>query len=166
MRAGIALGSNLDERLNHLRLARDRIIGLPGADEPVALSSVYQTAPVECPPGTPDFLNAVMEISYDGAAEDLLRELRQIEGELGREETRARNQSRTIDLDLLYFGDQVREGEEIELPHPRLAERRFVLEPLAEIRPELILPGQEETVARLLEKLPAEPVVVRAPAQW
>lgn len=165
MRAAIAFGSNLGDRFALLQAARTRLTSLPGVEPSLAASSVYETEPVDCERHAPRFLNAVMEIGYDGSAHDLLRELRQIEEALGRPESHPRNASRTIDLDLLYFGDEAIDETELQLPHPRLAERRFVLEPLAEIRPDLILPGQTETVAALLKKLSQTPLV-RFASEW
>ena len=141
MRAGIALGSNLDDRLANLCAARDEIIELPGVEEPFLFSAIYETEPVGCERGASAFLNAVMEIGYEMNAENLLRELAVIENALGRKRSGERNLSRTIDLDLLYLGEIEMSMPEIELPHPRIAGRRFVLEPLSEIRPDLKLPG-------------------------
>ena len=166
MRAGIALGSNLGDRRATLRDARARVENLPGVEPPLLASSLYETEPVDCEPGAQSFLNAVIEIGYDGAAEELLRELRQIEHALGRSAGHARNTSRTLDLDLLYFGDTTIAREDLELPHPRLHQRAFVLEPLAEIRPDLILPNQSKTVASLLEQLPDRSPLLRVASEW
>ena len=166
MRAGIALGSNLGDRLAHLGAARDEIIDLPGVKEPFLFSSVYETEPVGCERGAGEFLNSVMEIEYEKNAENLLQELAVIESSLGRERSGERNLSRTIDLDLLYLGNVKMTTPEIELPHPRAAVRRFVLEPLAEIRPDLKLPGQKKSVKALLSKLPNTEQVVRLPDEW
>jgi len=166
MRAGIALGSNLGDRLAHLGAARDEIIDLPGVKEPFLFSSVYETEPVGCERGAGEFLNSVMEIEYEKNAENLLQELAVIESSLGRERSGERNLSRTIDLDLLYLGNVKMTTPEIELPHPRAAVRRFVLEPLAEIRPDLRLPGQKKSVKALLSKLPNTEQVVRLPDEW
>jgi 2-amino-4-hydroxy-6-hydroxymethyldihydropteridine diphosphokinase len=166
MRAGIALGSNLGDRLAHLGAARDEIIDLPGVKEPFLFSSVYETEPVGCERGAGAFLNSVMEIEYEKNAENLLQELAVIESSLGRERSGERNLSRTIDLDLLYLGNVKMTTPEIELPHPRAAVRRFVLEPLAEIRPDLKLPGQKKSVKALLSKLPNAEQVVRLPDEW
>ncbi len=107
-----------------------------------------------------------MEIGYAGEPRELLAELREIERALGRPATHARNTARTLDLDLLYFGDAVIATAELELPHPRVTGRRFVLEPLAEIRPDLILPGQSENVADLLVKLLASAPLLRVTSEW
>lgn len=165
-RAGIALGSNLGDRLSHLKAARERVSRLPGVGPPLLASSVYETEPINCEPNAPEFLNAVMEINYAGSAIDLLHELRCIEAALGRPAMHARNSARTLDLDLLYFGEQTMPGPDLELPHPRLRERRFVLEPLAEIRGNLVLPCETESVAALLRRLPGSPPLLRIASEW
>ena len=166
MRAGIALGSNLGDRLGMLRTARAAIERLPKAEKPVLASSIYETAPVDCEPGAPAFLNAVMEIGHAGSADELLKQLREIEATLGRPLEHAKNTSRTVDLDLLYFGDVAIRRPDLQLPHPRMHERRFVLQPLSEIRPELVLPEQTESVARLLARLPETPPLLRVASEW
>lgn len=166
MRAGIGLGSNLGDRLAHLRSARKKILRLSGVTASFLSSAVYETEPVGCEPGAGKFLNAVIEIGFDGEPERLLRELRTIEISLGRERDRESNVSRTIDLDLLYFDDYVINRTELQVPHPRMASRRFVLAPLADIRPDLILAMQTEPVHVLLRRLLDKPVVVRMTEEW
>jgi len=160
MRAGIALGSNVGDRLENLRAARASVFALAG--EPMKSSRVFETEPVGCEPGTAAFFNAVVEIECDdsSSSESLLQALRDIECGMGRPVRYPRNASRVIDLDLLYLGEITLKNEELTLPHPRLRERRFVLAPLAEIRPELVLPGEKQSVAELLARLPDEPRVV------
>jgi 2-amino-4-hydroxy-6-hydroxymethyldihydropteridine diphosphokinase len=155
-RAGIALGSNLGESLAQLRaaLAALRKISTPGA--PLLVAPVYQTQPLDCPPGSPDFLNSVVEIGFDGDASSLLACTRVIEESLGRVRGTERNAPRFIDLDLLYRGDECVRRDELVLPHPRLFERRFVLQPLADIRPDLILPGNNRSIAEVLRSLPPD----------
>jgi 2-amino-4-hydroxy-6-hydroxymethyldihydropteridine diphosphokinase len=165
MRAGVALGSNLGERIAHLRNARREIAAMPGALPPLRSSAIYETEPVDCEPGAAKFLNAVVEFGYTGQAEELRRVLAAIERTLGRPATHERNVSRPIDLDLLYFGDLVMETAELRLPHPRMVDRGFVLRPLADIRADLVLPKQTETVAALLSRLPASGVV-RLDLEW
>lgn len=165
MRAGIALGSNLGHRLSNLLRAREQIARL-SSDRELAASPIYETDPVDCESNAPSFYNAVIEIDYAGSPSELLAELRAIEEQLGRPANHARNTSRTIDLDLLYFGDEQIDTPNLRLPHPRLHDRRFVLAPLAEIRPELLLPNETATVAELLATLPESPPVVRASEQW
>ncbi len=158
MRCGIALGSNLGDRLDHLRRARAAVEALHIGPEPILVSALYETEPVDCEPGTAAYLNAVMEITYEKPPIVLLDTLQQIEQSFGRPSKRPRNAPRTIDLDILYAGNLTLANEEIIIPHPRLHSRRFVLAPLAEIRPDLLLPGYHETIATLLAQLPATPV--------
>jgi 2-amino-4-hydroxy-6-hydroxymethyldihydropteridine diphosphokinase len=153
LRAGIGLGSNLGNRLAQLRAARSAIQQLPAVSAPFKASPLYETEPVQTEPGAGAFLNAVLEVGYSGEPLELLAALHQIEGQLGRAAERARNASRTIDLDLLYVGDVVLTTAAAVVPHPRMHLRRFVLAPLAEIRPELRLPGRQHTIAELLATL-------------
>lgn len=151
-RVGIALGSNLGDRLSHLQRAVERLrqIAVPG--KPFLSAPVYQTEPLLCPTGSPDFFNSVVELSFKGTAAELLHITQEIERSLGRLPQAERNAPRVIDLDLLYFGDRRIDSESLVLPHPRIGERRFVLQPLACIRPELVLVGQVQTIAELLDK--------------
>lgn len=153
VRAGIALGSNLGDRLAHLAAALKGLRGLAVPGGAVRVAPVYRTVPRFCPPGSPDFLNTVVEIDWASSPEALLEETRRLEVALGRVRGVVRNAPRTIDIDLLYVGDAVLDTEDLVLPHPRLGERRFVLQPLADLRPELVLPGAAATVAALLASL-------------
>jgi 2-amino-4-hydroxy-6-hydroxymethyldihydropteridine diphosphokinase len=166
MRAGIAFGSNLGDRLLTLRQARACVAASALLAPPFLASSVYLTSPVDCPPGTEPFLNAVLEAELTGDPVALLRDLRALEHGLGRPESRGRNEPRLIDLDLLYAGDREINTAELVLPHPRISGRRFVLAPLAEIRPGLILPGQTKTVSQLLKTLPAGNSAEPLDARW
>lgn len=166
MRAGVALGSNLSDRLQHLRMARQAMVELEGVTPPILASAIYETDPVDCEAGAGKFLNAVVEFSYEGKPADLWEELRQIEASLGRPGDHARNVSRKIDLDLLYFAEMKFEEGSLQLPHPRLHLRRFVLQPLADIRADLILPGQTKTVRELLGSLAQSARVERLTNNW
>lgn len=165
MRAGIALGSNLGDRLENLRAARNAIVDLAGTS-PVSASAIYETEPVDCEPGAAGFLNAVLEFEFEGEPGDLLRKLKQIEMAMGRPADHARNTSRKIDIDLLYFGEAKIDNEQMKVPHPRMHLRRFVLQPLSDIRPELVLPGQTKTVGELLALLDDSAKVVRLTNDW
>jgi 2-amino-4-hydroxy-6-hydroxymethyldihydropteridine diphosphokinase len=165
-RAGIALGANLQERLRSLTTARQSIFGLAGVLPPFLSSSVYETDPVECEPGARKFLNAVIEIGYADCAQRLLADLQKIEVSLGRPAEHARNHSRSIDLDLLYVGAHQIDEPGLQLPHPHIHLRGFVLRPLAEIRPNLVLPGQARKVIELCQELAGPSSVVRASHQW
>ena len=166
MRAGIALGSNLGDRLAALKAARAEICTLSGVEDPVIASPIYETDPVGCEPGAGAFLNAVIELSYAESPLRLFNKLREVEVALGRPASHIRNVSRPIDIDLLYFGDFVIAIEQLTVPHPRIYSRRFVLQPLADIRPDLILPGQTKTVRELLTLLSPSAKVVRSTLQW
>src|SRR5438128_8600640 len=113
VRVAVALGSNVGNRAAHLRAARVAINGIAGVAPPIHASSMYETEPVDCEPGAAAFLNAVIECSFHGEPMRLFRELKRIEGELGRPADHARNVSRSIDLDLLYFGDMVVRNESL-----------------------------------------------------
>ncbi len=166
MRVGIALGSNIGARLANFHAARKAIVNLAGVSGPILSSSIYETEPVDCEPGAEKFFNAVLEIAYESDPRNLLVELKKIERSLGRPAEHPRNVSRQIDIDLLYAGDSKIENEHVHVPHPRLHLRRFVLEPLAEIRPDLILPNQTQTVAQLVGNLHDSAAVVRLKDQW
>ena len=140
MRTGIALGSNIEPRLTYLQAARRQIDLLHAGPQPVLCSKVYETSPVGCPPGSPLFLNAVLELCIREEPQELLRKLQAIEQSLGRRPSATRNSPRVIDIDLLYCDDVVISTPNLTLPHPRIAQRLFVLRPLADIRPKLILP--------------------------
>ena len=153
MRCGIALGSNIKNRLANLCEGCKRASSLHEPGVPIRVSSIYETTPVDCEPGTTPYLNAVMEINFSGPPVALLDQLLQIEREMGRPSKKPRNSPRKIDLDVLYVGNLVLNNPEIIIPHPRLGQRRFVLTPLAEIAPELILPGYSLCVRALLADL-------------
>ena len=166
MRTAAALGSNLGDRLENLRAARNAILRLSNVKPPILSSALYETEPVDCEPGANKFLNAVIEFDYEGDSASLFEQLARIEQALGRRRDHPRNVSRTIDIDLLYCGDRKIEDERLQLPHPRLHLRKFVLQPLADIQPGLVLPGQAKTVRQLLEKLKQSGAVVRVMDIW
>lgn len=162
MEAGLSLGSNLGDRLAHLRQAVSRLAALPGA-RILARSRVYETEPVEVPAAYRGlaFLNAVVILEWPGTVRELLAATKEIERAEGRERGE-RNGPRTLDLDILYAGGLRVEEPDLLVPHPRWAERRFVVEPLAEVRPDLALPGGRLTAREALAALPAGGVRVFA----
>ena len=154
----VALGSNLGDREGMLREAVLRLKRLPRT-EVLAVASFRQTEPLDCPPGAGRFLNSAAKLRTELTARELLEGLMRIEHELGRRRTAGpRHAPRTIDLDLLLLGDQVLAGTDLEVPHPRMHQRRFVLEPLAEIAAETVHPVLHKTVAQLLAELPGDKV--------
>lgn len=158
--ASIALGSNLGDRHANLRAARAL---LPAT----TASSIYETDPVDCPPGSLPFLNCVLQLDWPETATELHSLTKSIEAMLGRPDQHDRNSPRLIDLDLLAFGNESISTSTLQIPHPRMHLRRFVLQPLAEISPRLILPGFRLTVASLLAELNSpEPPLRLHHHQW
>jgi 2-amino-4-hydroxy-6-hydroxymethyldihydropteridine diphosphokinase len=149
----VALGSNLGDSAGILRGAMERLKAWPKGI--ARSSSLWRTVPVDCPPGSPPFLNAVVGWvrSPDDNPEALLESLQALEHEFGRQVKEVRNAARRLDLDLIACGTEIRRQAQLILPHPRAAERAFVLYPLSEILPDLILPGQERTVRELRDAL-------------
>jgi 2-amino-4-hydroxy-6-hydroxymethyldihydropteridine diphosphokinase len=166
MRTAVALGSNLGDRLENLRAARRRVVDLAGVRTPILASAIYETEPVDCEPGAAKFLNAVIEFEYEGNPADLLEQLARIEESLGRKRDHGKNISRTIDIDLLYCGDRKIDSERLQLPHPRMHVRKFVLQPLAEVHPDLVLPNQTKTVRELLAELEETGKALRLTDDW
>ena len=116
---------------------------------------------MDCPTGSPPFINAVIGLVTrpSETPESLLIKLQELEKEFGRQPKKIVNEPRTLDLDLIAFGDVTRATENLALPHPRAHIRRFVLQPLSEIAPNLILPGQSLSVAEAVKKLPPDPLM-------
>ncbi len=166
MRTAVALGSNLGDRLGNLRAARQAILSLSNVNPPILSSPIYETEPIGCEQGAEKFLNAVVEFDYEGDPTNLLEQFIRIEEALGRRREHSRNVSRTIDIDLLYCGDRNIENERLQLPHPRMHLRKFVLQPLADIRPELVLSGQKKTVSESLRELGKSSEVLRFADEW
>ncbi|NQV71073.1 MAG: 2-amino-4-hydroxy-6-hydroxymethyldihydropteridine diphosphokinase [Pseudohongiella sp.] len=155
--AFVSLGSNLPSKFGSceatLRAAIRCLASLSRA-APV-VSSLYLTQPIDCPPGTPDFVNAAvaLEIPVGQSPQDLLANLLKLETEFGRQRGDLQNQPRSLDLDLITYGNHIVSEEFLILPHPRAGQRLFVLQPIAEIDATLVLPGQSRTVAQLLRQL-------------
>ena len=153
----VALGSNLGDSRGTILQAMDHLEQL--SVTPLIRSSLWQTAPVDCPPGSPPFVNATVGlIPVSGeTSESLLRKLQALEKQFGRQAKKVLNEPRPLDLDLIAFGAETRRTRTLTLPHPRAHQRQFVLQPLSEIAPDLVLPGQKQSVSELLTKVPAEP---------
>jgi 3-oxoacyl-[acyl-carrier protein] reductase len=153
--AYLALGSNLGDRRANLQEALRLLAERPGVVV-TRVSSFFETAPVGGPPGQGNYLNAAAEVQTDLPPRQLLDWLLDVERRLGRVR-QERYGPRTVDLDLLLYGDQVLDEPGLLVPHPRLHERRFVLEPLAEIAPRAVHPRFRSTVRELLDKLAPSP---------
>ena len=143
MRVGIGLGSNLGTRTEEMASAR---VWLRSLDPGARFSGVFETEAVDCPPGSPGFLNQATEICWNGSLHGLLDLLQGYERSRGRQTVRGRNQPRALDLDLLYADGRKVRTTRLQLPHPRMGSRRFVMEPLAEICPERKVSGLPGTV--------------------
>ncbi|SDJ89411.1 2-amino-4-hydroxy-6-hydroxymethyldihydropteridine diphosphokinase [Microbulbifer yueqingensis] len=149
-RCFIGLGSNLEAPRQQLQAALSALDALPRT-RLLRCSSFYRSAAVG-PGEQPDYLNAVAEIDSGLSAGELLDALQAIEADQGRERS-IRWGARTLDLDILLFGEEVLDSERLQVPHPRMAERNFVLLPLAELEPRLVLPTGE-SLASLLRHCP------------
>src|ERR1043165_2458679 len=138
--AFIALGSNMGDSEKILSQAMIRLAEF--STKPLLKSSLWKSTPVDCPPGSPPFVNAVVGLVPRGGEtpESLLAKLHALEKEFGREPKKILNEPRPLDLDLITFGNETRNSPTLVLPHPRAQQRRFVLQPLGEIAPQLVLP--------------------------
>jgi 2-amino-4-hydroxy-6-hydroxymethyldihydropteridine diphosphokinase len=133
------------------------------SDFPLLRSSLWQTTPVDCPPGSPPFVNGAVALTPkpDETPESLLVKLQTLEKEFGRKTKTVLNEPRPLDLDLIAFANEMRNTPGLILPHPRAHLRRFVLQPLGEIAPDFVLPGQGKTIAQLLQSLTTSEQLVR-----
>jgi 2-amino-4-hydroxy-6-hydroxymethyldihydropteridine diphosphokinase len=149
VRVVVALGSNLGDRREHLDWAVERLRALLSD---LRVSSYIETEPVGVPDEQPPYLNAIVVGTTTTTAEALLAELLRLEGERGRVR-QGRRAARTLDLDLILYGDLVLDRADLTIPHPRFRERRFVLEPLVEIAPDVRDPVTGQTARTLLATL-------------
>ena len=165
--AGLSLGSNLDDKLASLRAARTAIAGIPQVSL-LASAPLYETEPV----GVPDefaalnFYNTVLIIGTSLDAHRLFTELQKVELALGRKRTLRQNTPRTIDIDMIYYNGQTIRSGGLVIPHPRWTKRRFVLQPLADVRGYLVLPGHDRRVRDILAALPPGQDVRQVLAEW
>jgi 2-amino-4-hydroxy-6-hydroxymethyldihydropteridine diphosphokinase len=157
----IGLGSNRGNSRQIVLAAFERLGKFALGD--LKRSHLWQTSPVDCPPGSADFVNAAaaFEPSPELTPEGLLRALKVLEAEYGRERVPVRNAPRELDLDLLLFDQEVRAGADFVLPHPRAVNRRFVLAPAAEVLPDVVWPGTQQTIRALLAELESDEQVIR-----
>ena len=153
MRAGVALGSNLGDRLGHLREARTRLLSLHDGSGPFLCSKIYETTPVDCPHGSQPFFNAAIELSTTAPPLDLLADLLRIEIESGRPKIHEFHGPRSLDLDLLYYGNLQVSLDTLTLPHSGISSRIFVLKPLADICPERVPPNEVRSFRDMRDSL-------------
>ena len=157
----IGLGSNRGDSRRIVVEAMARLAEF--ADGEVSCSGLWRTSPVDCPPGSGDFINAAAAFSAPSGLtpEALLSALKAIEVEYGRGAALVRNAPRELDLDLLLFDEQTRNSETFTLPHPRAVDRLFVLAPAEEVLPDAVWPGTGSTIRELRADLVTEEVVER-----
>jgi 2-amino-4-hydroxy-6-hydroxymethyldihydropteridine diphosphokinase len=164
---GLSLGANLGDRLGNMSEARHRVLALPGV-ELVAWSPLYETEPIDVDDAFRNeyFLNAVLVLSSAMDARKWLSAISEIEQAMGRVRGPDKNAPRPIDIDILYVGSACIDSGGLTVPHPRWAERRFVVQPLADVRPDLVLPGSGATVAEVLARLADCGRVTRFAETW
>jgi 2-amino-4-hydroxy-6-hydroxymethyldihydropteridine diphosphokinase len=167
MEYGLSLGSNMGDRLAHLQSAQMQISKLSGISH-ITCSPIYETAAVGVRPEYQDmaYLNAVLVVTAAIEPKVLSDAIHAIEDDLGRVRTEDQFAPRPIDIDILYAGETLSEDDDLTLPHPRWAERRFVVQPLADVRPDLVFPGDNSTVREVLSQLPADPAVRCYSKEW
>lgn len=154
--AFIGIGSNLTMRQEEPKVLLQRaftaLARLSGY--PLLVSSLWESAPIDCPPGSPRFINAVAALlPRQGNPRQLLSSLQQIEDSFGRRRGAVRNAPRTLDLDILSFGNILMQEADLTLPHPRMHERAFVLMPLLEIAPNYCIPGMKRPASALISQI-------------
>jgi 2-amino-4-hydroxy-6-hydroxymethyldihydropteridine diphosphokinase len=159
--AFVALGSNLGDSRKIIFDAMARLQSFSNAS--ILKSSLWQTSPVDCPSESPKFMNAAVGLipKENETPESLLKKIRELENEFGRAPKTILNEPRPLDLDLIAFGNEIRDSPELVLPHPRAHLRKFVLQPLSEIAPDFILPGQGNTISQLLTELSSDEILTR-----
>jgi len=167
MEVGLSLGSNMGDRLAHLKNAKAIILNSPGivaADQ----SPVYETEPVDVPPEflAINFLNAILIVKTLIPLPQLMRTFQFLEQKIGRVPNTVVNAPRPMDIDIIYADGLQVEEQHIVIPHPHWQERRFVVQPLCDVRPDLKLPGQTGTVADVLAGLSDPHKVILFAKKW
>ncbi|HPR69424.1 MAG TPA: 2-amino-4-hydroxy-6-hydroxymethyldihydropteridine diphosphokinase [Kiritimatiellia bacterium] len=165
--AGLSLGANLGDPLATLRAARDAIAAIPEVTL-LASAPLYETEPVGVPEefASLKFYNTVVIVGTSLDAHKLFAHLQKIELALGRKRTLRQNTPRTIDIDMIYYNGQTIRSGGLVIPHPRWTKRRFVLQPLADVRGYLVLPGHDRRVRDILAALPPGQDVTQLMAEW
>jgi 2-amino-4-hydroxy-6-hydroxymethyldihydropteridine diphosphokinase len=164
---GLGLGSNQGDRIANLRAAKERVLAIPGV-QMLAQSSLYETEPVGVKPEYQHlkFLNAAIIVLSEVPLMEMHRQLLAIEAEIGRVRSDDKFAPRPLDIDILFAGSLVIDSPALKLPHPQCLKRRFVLAPLAEMSPGLVLPNTNLTIKDLLDGLGNAEQVFKLPDTW
>ena len=165
--AGLSLGANLGDPLATLRAARDAIAAIPEVSL-LAAAPLYETEPINVPDefAALHFINTILIVGTSLDAHKLFSQLQKVELALGRKRTLRQNTPRVIDIDLIYYNGQTIRSGGLVIPHPRWTKRRFVLQPLADVRGYLVLPGHDRRVRDILAALPPGQTVKQIRAEW
>ena len=155
----LAFGTNKGDPRSAFRLALEGLTA--GGVRELRSSPLYETDPVDCEPGTPPFLNGVIAGRWSGSPLELLTLCQSLERRAGRPEKHSSHQARELDLDLILFGGEIIRSERLTVPHPRAAQRAFVLVPLHDLAPDAVFPDRGKTVRQLLAELPGAETAVR-----
>ena len=160
--AAFSIGSNVGDREAHLKAAREAIAAIPGVSLR-ACAPLYETEPVGCPEEFKEqlYLNSVLVVGTELEVHRLFARTQEIETALGRKRFFLRNMPRTVDIDLIYYDGQTVRSGGLVVPHPRWSQRRFVLQPLCDVRPAAVLPGHDRSVKEILAALPEGEQAVR-----
>ncbi len=157
MEIGFSLGSNLNNRKRLLVQAKTLLLSAPRTHF-LDQSPIYETTPVDVKPEYQNmaYLNSIVILESELPLESWLSYIGKIEDNLGRIRSKDRNSPRPIDIDIIYAGDQIIDSGGLEVPHPRWAERRFVVQPLCDVRPTLVIPESHKPAAEILQSLPPD----------
>lgn len=167
MEIGFSLGSNLYNRKRLLMQAKNLLLSAPRTNF-VDQSPIYETTPVDVKPEhrSMAYLNSIVIVESELPLESWCSYIGKIEKNLGRERTEDRNAPRPIDIDMIYANGQVVDSGGFEVPHPRWAQRRFVVQPLCDVRPELVLPEEHRSVSDILHTLPPDEEMSLFEERW
>ena len=154
-KTALALGSNIGNAAE-IFVAACKLLQSNGFNI-ISMAPLITTAPVDCPPGTPDFANSALTGTFAGTAEELLNLTQSIEVQLGRPQQHGFHESRTLDLDIILFDQQIIRTPRLTVPHPAARQRAFVLEPLAQIAPDWLFPDTGQSVSEAWQKLQTAP---------
>ncbi len=151
IKIALGLGGNLGDVAGTFKLAAQKLAA--AGVKNIKISSFHRTVPVGCAPGTPDFMNAALIGEWTDTADELFAVCQKIERESGRAAVHGINTPRTMDIDIILFGDRIIKSDSLRIPHLRAAQRLFVIAPLAEIAPDMIFPDTGRKVSDILKLL-------------